>query len=64
VSGKGAASPRLRDRQHLFGGGPCRNGDEQRGFSGWSKANAALDERILEAHQSLEMAKQADRQNW
>jgi integrase len=47
-----AASPRLQDREHLFGGGPRRHGDDQRGFSGWSKAKAALDKRILEARRA------------
>jgi integrase len=43
------ASPRRTDRDHLFGNGARRKGDAQRGFSGWSKAKAALDERIVEA---------------
>jgi integrase len=46
-----AASPRRVDRDYVFGEGPRRNGDDQRGFSGWSKAKTALDQRILEAHQ-------------
>jgi integrase len=46
-----AASPRRTDRDYVFGEGPRRNGDDQRGFSGWSKAKAALDQRILEARQ-------------
>ena len=43
-----AASPKT-DREYVFGNGPRRNGDRQRGFSGWSKAKAELDERIVEA---------------
>jgi integrase len=46
-----AASPRRTNRDLVFGNGPRRHGNEQRGFSGWSKAKAALDERILEARQ-------------
>lgn len=42
---------RRTDRDHVFGDGPRRNGDSQRGFSGWSKAKAALDQRILVARQ-------------
>ena len=49
-----AASAQLQDREHLFGGGPRRHGDDQRGFSGWSKAKAALDKRILEARQQTD----------
>jgi integrase len=41
------ASPHHRD--FVFGDGPRRRGDKQRGFSGWSKSKAALDARILEA---------------
>jgi integrase len=37
------------DRAYVFGDGPRRNGDQHRGFSGWSKAKAALDERIFKA---------------
>jgi len=46
-----ATSTRRKDRDYVFGDGPRRNGDDQRGFSGWSKAKAALDKRILEACQ-------------
>jgi len=49
-----AASPRRTDRDYVFGEGPRRNGDDQRGFSGWSKAKAALDQRILEARQQAD----------
>jgi integrase len=41
-----AAPPRRSDRDYVFGNGPRSNGDGHRGFSGWSKAKAALDERI------------------
>ncbi|WP_315754632.1 MULTISPECIES: site-specific integrase [unclassified Bradyrhizobium] len=34
-------------REHVFGDGPRRKGDPPRGFSGWSKSKAALDERLL-----------------
>jgi integrase len=47
-----AASPRRMDRDYVFGDGPRRTGDDQRGFSGWSNAKAALDQRILEARQT------------
>jgi integrase len=43
------AVPPHKDRDHVFGEGPRRNGDQHRGYSGWSKSKAALDERILEA---------------
>jgi integrase len=49
-----AASPRRIDRDYVFGNGPRRNGDDQRGFSGWSKAKATLDQRILEARQQTD----------
>lgn len=48
------SSPQRTGRDYVFGWGPRRNGDEQRGFSGWSKAKAALDQRILEARQEIE----------
>jgi integrase len=32
----------------VFGDGPRKNGDRHRGFSGWSKAKVALDQRIVE----------------
>ncbi|MCW2356928.1 integrase [Bradyrhizobium elkanii] len=41
--------PRRDSRDFLFGNGPRRSGDPHRGFSGWSKSKAALDERIAEA---------------
>jgi integrase len=41
------ASPR-RNCDYVFGDRPRRKGDDHRGFSGWSKAKAALDERIVE----------------
>jgi len=47
-----AASQRRNDRDFVFGEGPRHKGDQHRGFSGWSKAKAALDERILEARGS------------
>jgi integrase len=37
-----AAAPRWQDREHVFGSGALR------GFQGWSKAKAELDERIAE----------------
>jgi integrase len=43
-------SAHLTNRDYLFGRGPRREGDRQRGFSGWSKAKAALDARIPAAH--------------
>jgi len=42
------ASSRRSDRDYVLGDGPRRNGDNHRGFSGWSKAKAALDRRIIE----------------
>jgi integrase len=44
-----AASPHRKD--FVFGDGPRRSGDRPRGFSGWSKAKAALDKRILKTRQ-------------
>jgi integrase len=41
-------------REHVFGDGPRCKGDNQRGFSGWSKAKAALDERILAARREAD----------
>jgi integrase len=35
-------------RDFLFGDGPRRSGDPQRGFSGWSKSKVALDARIAQ----------------
>lgn len=43
------AVERRDGRDHLFGDGPRREGEEPRGFSGWSKAKSALDTRILAA---------------
>ncbi len=40
-------SPRRTNCDYVFGDGPRRKGDDHRGFSGWSKAKAALDERIV-----------------
>ncbi|NPV24436.1 tyrosine-type recombinase/integrase [Bradyrhizobium aeschynomenes] len=34
-------------REHVFGDGPRRRGDQPRGFSGWSKSKGALDQRLL-----------------
>ncbi|MDH2403707.1 hypothetical protein QCM77_27680 [Bradyrhizobium sp. SSUT18] len=42
-------SPRRDDRDRVFGDGPRRKGNSDRGFSGWSKSKAALDARILTA---------------
>jgi integrase len=44
-----ADGPRRTDRDHVFGNSARRKGDGQRGFSGWSKAKAALEERVFEA---------------
>ena len=41
------ASPRRTNCDYVFGDGPRRKGDDHRGFSGWSKAKAALDKRIV-----------------
>jgi integrase len=41
------ASPRRTNCDYVFGDGPRCKGDDHRGFSGWSKAKAALDERIV-----------------
>ncbi|KRP90021.1 integrase [Bradyrhizobium pachyrhizi] len=46
--------PRRNTRDHVFGDGPRREGDRQRGFSGWSKSKAALDARITEARQKAD----------
>ena len=48
------ASLQRTNRDYVFGDGPRRNGDRQRGFSGWSKAKAALDKRILEIRQETD----------
>jgi integrase len=41
--------PRRRD--HVFGDGPRKTGDPDRGFSGWSKSKSGLDARINKARQ-------------
>jgi integrase len=46
--------PRRADRHHIFGDGPRREGDQHRGFSGWSKSKAALDARILAARKTVD----------
>jgi integrase len=43
--------PRRRD--FVFGDGPRRKGDPDRGFGGWSKSKAAIDARILEARRKV-----------
>jgi integrase len=45
----------LRDdsREYLFGGGPRRKDEENRGFSGWSKSKAKLDARMLARRQLM-----------
>jgi integrase len=48
-----ASSPRRINRDHVFGDGPRRNGNKHRGFSGWSKAKAALDKRIVETRKKV-----------
>ena len=45
------AMPVRKDRDHVFGDGPRRNGDKQRGYSGWSKSMVAMDRRILDARE-------------
>ena len=47
--------PRRADRDHVFGYGPRREGDQHRGFSGWSKSKAALDARILAARKTVDV---------
>ena len=42
------AQPHRNDRDFIFGEGPRKSGDPQRGFSGWSKSKGALDARISE----------------
>jgi integrase len=44
--------PRNADRNFLFGSGPRKAGDKERGFSGWSKAKTELDQKILERRRS------------
>jgi integrase len=41
-------------RDHIFGDGPRREGDQHRGFSGWSKSKAAMDARILAARKMVD----------
>lgn len=48
------ASPRRNDRDFVFGDGPRREADRQRGFSGWSKSKAALDKRIEDARRETD----------
>jgi len=48
------AASRRTDRAFLFGAGPRRNGDRPRGFSGWSKAKANLDKKILATRQATD----------
>jgi integrase len=45
------ASPRRTNCDYVFGDGPRRKGDSERGFSGWSKAKAALEKRVVEARE-------------
>lgn len=47
-------TPRQTDRDFLFGSGPRKADGEQRGFSGWSKAKAELDQKILEARRKAD----------
>jgi len=46
--------PRRTDRDYIFGDGPRRDGDQHRGFSGWSKSKAALDARVLTARKEID----------
>ncbi|WP_407156490.1 tyrosine-type recombinase/integrase [Bradyrhizobium sp. STM 3557] len=48
--------PRSETREHVFGNGPRRKGDVRRGFSGWSKSKATLDERLLGTRQKTARA--------
>lgn len=45
---------RQTGRDYVFGDGPRREGDDHRGFSGWSKSKAALDARILAARKKVD----------
>jgi integrase len=45
---------RRADRDYVFGDGPRREGDQHRGFSGWSKSKATLDARILAARKKVD----------
>jgi len=47
---------RIESREYVFGHGPRREGDDHRGYSGWSKSKAALDERIQAARQKEAVA--------
>ncbi|OPY98902.1 integrase [Bradyrhizobium sacchari] len=46
--------PRRNDCDCVFGNGARRKGDENRGFSGWSKSKAAVDARILSARRGVD----------
>jgi len=46
--------PRRADRDCVFGDGPRREGNQDRGFSGWSKSRSALDARILAARKTVD----------
>jgi integrase len=50
--------PPRKDRNHVFGEGPRRNGDRHRGYSGWSKSKAALEKRIPNARKAARGAGQ------
>ena len=39
--------PARKDREFIFGDGPRRIGDNERGYSGWSKSKNGLDQRIM-----------------
>ncbi|KIZ47274.1 MULTISPECIES: site-specific integrase [Rhodopseudomonas] len=39
------------NREYVFGDGPRREGDNHRGYSGWSKSKAGLDARLLAVRQ-------------
>jgi integrase len=44
---------RSTNRDFAFGNGPRKKGGKDRGYSGWSKSKAELDQRIFEARQKL-----------
>lgn len=48
-------SPRHGERDTVFGNGPRRTGDLPKGYSGWSKSKAILDQRILETRQKTDI---------
>jgi integrase len=50
----GLLPPRRADRECVFGDGPRRGGDQDRGFSGWSKSRSVLDARILAARKLVD----------